>query len=69
MNPKLTHLGALILAVAGGILATADTITPIAAINPAVAHLWPFVSLACVAVLNIGKLLQPQPPTAVTKTP
>lgn len=73
MNPKLTHAGALMLMAGGSVFAIADRITPLAAISPEVAHLWPFVMAAAVALVNFGHLLAPSLPVpqapAITPIP
>lgn len=63
MNPKIIHAIALLTAIASGVLASADRIAALSAINPTIAHLWPFVLTTAIVIINIGKLLQPPPPS------
>lgn len=63
MNPKIVHVIGLVLAVASGILAIADQLIAIAAINPVLAHWWPVVLASATSVDRLGKLFvkPPQP--------
>lgn len=61
MNPKILHAIGLVLALSSGILAIADQLVAIAAINPTLAHWWPVVLAAATSIDRIGKLIIPAP--------
>ena len=61
MNPKILHAIGLVLAIASGILATADQLVAIAALNPMLSHSWPIVLASATAIDRLGKLFLPKP--------
>lgn len=57
MKPKILQWLSLIIAVCGGILALADTITPIAAINPSLSHSWPIVLVGATIISRVAAIV------------
>lgn len=56
MKPKILQWISLIIAVCGGILALADTITPIASINPTLSHSWPVILVVATVVSRVAAI-------------
>ena len=57
MKPKILQWLSLIIAICGGILAIGDTVTPIAALNPTLAHSWPLVLVLATAISRAAAII------------
>lgn len=57
MKAKTLQILSLIIALCGGVLALADTIQPIAAIHPMLAHNWPLVLVLATVVSRIAAII------------